>query len=264
MKTYSRLIMVLAAFSYFAQACDAQQEDDARHEKLPTGEEVLLRYVEVTGGKDAYKAIKTTKTTGGFSIPAQGLKGTLEITTVKPGKIASIVEIEGMGNQKQICDGKRCWEDSTMNGVRLVTGAEAKQMKKQSQLEIIYNPKKFFKTMENKGIEKVKGEECYKISLVTKDGDKVESYFSVKTGLQTKSITDLQTPMGPLKTEAFSSGYKKINGISTAMKIEQVFSNGMTQIIQMDKIEYNIDVPDSVFELPEKVQKLIDKTKSKK
>lgn len=232
---------------------------DAQSNTTPSAEEVLMKYVEVTGGADAYKAIESSRTTGNLSVTELGLKATIQVTTSRPNKFVANITIENVGEQKQVCDGVHCWETSTMNGTRLITGVEASQLRKQTNAELIYKPKEFFKTMDNKGIEEVNGENCYRILLVSLDGQTSENFYSVDSGLLHKSVTEHQTPMGPLKMESYSTAYQPFNGILTPTNVEQHFSNGMVQIVSTEKVEYNIDVPEDAFQAPEGIQKMIDK-----
>lgn len=259
MKLGMKVLLAIAAIVF-----GGLQQANAQDDKLPSGEEVLKKYVDATGGEDAYKAIKSSRATGSLSVPAQGINGTLKVTTVKPNKVVADMEIEGFGGSKRVCDGERCWENSTMMGARLITGKEADQMMKQSDMERIYNPKKFFKKMETVGVEDVNGEKCYKVDLVTTEDEEITSYYSVESGLELKSVREQQTQMGPMKIESFSTDYKKFGDLTTAMKVEQKFSNGMSQVIAMDKVEYNVDVDEKAFEAPEAIQKLIDKAEAKK
>ena len=72
------LAAALAAVSVFASG---QSGASAQQAALPAAKDVIARHVEAIGGEAAWKAIKSMRATGTFSLPAQALSGSLELMT---------------------------------------------------------------------------------------------------------------------------------------------------------------------------------------
>lgn len=240
------------------------QQSSAQEEDLPTGESILMKYVENTGGVEKYKSVKNVRIKGTMSVPAQGISGTVDITTVVPDKMAAKVEIEGIGTIENGSNGEATWENSAMMGPRLITGKEADIAKEQSNMERIYNPAKYYKSMKTVGTEEVDGKKCYKVELITKSDDKIQSFYDVESGLELKSIRTIPSQMGPLKVHSYSSDYQEDDGIKTPHKVEQKLDTGMVlQVISMDEVNYNVEIPADAFNPPAAVKKLMDKKAEK-
>ena len=71
---------------------DAQtQPTDAPDAKaLPSGQEVVERYMEVVGGRDAITASSSRILTGTFSLPAQGVEGRLVVHAAAPTRACGV------------------------------------------------------------------------------------------------------------------------------------------------------------------------------
>ena len=253
--------LLLAAFtavvmSGSALMCQAQ-------ENVPTAEEVIAKYVEVTGGLEKYKSIKSMHQQGSMSIPVAGIEGTIDLKMISPDKLAVSVELSGAGNETSGSDGETVWSSSTMTGDRILTGKEAEQTLLEADLRRIYDPASVYKSMEVVGVEEVDGEKCYKLKIIRNSGDEQFEFYSVETGLQTQSKLTAQSPMGPIKIDVEISDYKDVDGLKLPHKMTQTFvDQGMKMEVVMEKIELNPEFEEGTFDLPENIQKIADKKKA--
>ncbi len=232
---------------------------------LPTAESILKTYMEKTGGAEKYQAIKSQRATGTMTVPSQGISGKVAVISVVPNKVAVKVEIEGIGTIESGANGEFAWENSAIMGPRVIDNEkEAAVIMEQSNMERIFEPEKFYKAMETVGTEEVDGKKCYRVELTTQQDEKIESFYEVDSGLELKNVRTVQSQMGPITLQSYSSDYRDVDGIKTPFKVEQKLDTGMVlQIISMDKVEFNVDVPSDAFAIPEPVQKLIDKKAEK-
>lgn len=248
-----RVLLSLAVCVFASTACNSLSAQE-----LPDAKKVLAKYVEVTGGKAKYKAIKTAKISATMSIPEAGISGAMEINFNSKGKMYTKADLGAAGNIERGSDGKTVWEISTIQGARILEGDEAEQTLEEMNFEDILDPEKKYKSMKNLGKTSVNGEECYELELTKKSGKVSNEFYSVKSGLKLKTIMEVATPMGDIKVASFDSNYKKSkNGIMTAWTSEQKFG-ALTQKMEMKSVEFNVDLDEKVFELPQDVKDLID------
>ena len=109
------------------------------------------------------------------------------------------------------------------------------------------------------GVEQVDGEDHYRLEKINKStGDKHVDFYSVKTGLSSKSITPIMTAMGKLKIESMASDYRKVgkSDLITSHKSVQKLPGNIVQEVLIEKIELNPKIDESVFKLPEVIVKL--------
>ena len=259
----SKLRLLLAAICLSTSGATICRAQDDAPAKLPTAAEVIAKYVEVTGGLEKYKAVKSLKQTGTLSIPAAGINGTMEVKVASPDKVLMAVELPGAGNESTGSNGETVWSDSTMSGTRLLVDKEAEQTKREADFRRMYDPASVYKSLEVTGVEDVEGEKCYELKITKNDGDTQMEYYSVKSGLQTKSITTAQSAMGPMEIESMTGEYKEFGGIKFPTKMIQKLPNGMEMVVEFSEIVINPELPADTFALPEKIQKLVKKEQEK-
>ena len=64
---------------------------------LPSAESVLDRYVQVTGGRQAYEKRKTEISHGTLEYTSLGIKGSITRYAAEPDKYYAALDIEGLG-----------------------------------------------------------------------------------------------------------------------------------------------------------------------
>src|SRR5437879_3173720 len=90
------------------------QQAQAPSASLPTVEQVLDKYVQAMGGKDALDKVTTRVMKGSIELPATGdagsiVPGTIEIYMKAPNKRMLIVNIPGNGTDRRGYNGKDGW-----------------------------------------------------------------------------------------------------------------------------------------------------------
>ncbi len=259
----SKFIKLKIAVALFAIGAMTQSGLMAQ-DKLPTADEVIAKYVKVTGGLAKYKAMKTLRQKGTIGIPMAGLEGEIEIKIASPDKFRSKAVIGGAGTEATGSDGKIAWAESTMGGPRLLEGKEKEQAMTQADFNRLFDPGKTYKSMEVTGIEKINGEDCYEMKIVKENGDGQTDYYSVESGLQTLVKTKIVSAMGDITVEISASDYKDVNGIKMPHKMTQfLVDQGMKIEITFDEIEINGEFDKGTFDLPKAIQKLADKKNEK-
>lgn len=228
----------------------AQQTD------LPSAKEIIAKHVEATGGADKYRQLKSMRAEGTISIPQAGISGTIKVVQKLPDKILTITTMSGLGETRQGTDGKIAWENSTIMGPRVLEGEEAEQMIEEADLARVLEPEKHYKEMKCTGVEEIDGEKYYVVELVKNNGRKQVEYYSVDSGLLVRSDITAVTNMGDMKVETTVSDYRDVDGIKTPFKVVQKLPNGITAEIAFSKIEYNVDLADDLFAVPEEIREM--------
>lgn len=231
-------------------------------EKLPSGESIVDRYVQVTGGRAAYEKISSEVTTGRMEMPAQGIKASIKALRGKPGS-RSIVDIEGVGKMEEGSNGSLAWEKSVMTGARVKSGVEQATALRAAAIDREHNWRNYFSAAEVQGLEDVNGESCYKVVLTAKAGKPETRYYSKASGLLLKVAMTMANPMGEIPAESVLSDYREVGGIKTPFKNEMsVMGQKMTMTIE--SVKYNAEIPAEDFALPPDIAALANKAPEKK
>lgn len=257
---FSRFSLTVAALSLLGW-CAPQGYCQATAEKLTTAKQVLARYVEVTGGIEKYKEIQGIAQEGTMSLALAGVEGKMQMKYAGPNRLLLNVDLGGVGTESSGIYGDIGWADSTMTGTRLITGKELEQLQSQTEMRQYYDPESVYKEMEMVGETDVNGQACYALKLTRESGRVEQDFYSVETGLKLKSLMTADTPAGSFEVEVLYNDYQEFSGLKQPVETVQKLPNGLEIVIKTTKFEVNPKIDDSVFELPEKIQKMVEKQK---
>lgn len=227
-------------------------------DSLPSAESVLDRYVQVTGGKQAYDKRKTEIAHGTLEFPALGIKGTITRYAAEPDKYYAVLDVAALGTVEMGVSGTVAWENSALLGPRVKSGVERAEAIREGTMNATVHWRKLYPKVENQGIETLDGEECFKIVMTPLEGQPMTGYFQKKSGLQVKMTTIATTQMGEVPVELLAADYKSFGGILEPSKVTQK-TGPQEFIITMESVEVNPAIPPARFELPAEIRKLVEK-----
>lgn len=241
--------MTSLLFAFFLLAAD----------DLPKGEDVLAKYVEATGGRAAYEKIHGSISKGSMLLPSQNIKGSLTVYESEPSKQVSVADFPGIGKMEEGTDGTIAWSVSALQGARLKEGEEkAAALRAANSENKFLNWKKFYKSVENKGVEDVDGKPCYKLVLTPFEGKGETEFYDKSTGLIVKEAAAVTTPMGEVPVNTLVSDYRKEGDILMPHKLRQSAA-GQTFEITIESVTFNPEIPKERFDPPAEVKALLKK-----
>jgi len=227
-------------------------------EPLPKADEILDKFVEVTGGKAAYEKVHNEKSTGTFEFVGKGVKGSMTLYRAEPNKMYMRVDLENIGAIEDGTDGETAWMLSALQGPHIKEGEERALSLRQATLREPLLWRKMYKSAETAGIENVDGAACYKVVLTPNEGKPQTQYYDKKNNLLVKMTVTLVSQMGEIPSETVFSDYKEQNGILSAHKTRSK-ALGQEFEITIGQIDYNIDMPKDRFDLPNEIKALAKK-----
>ena len=229
---------------------------------LPSAESILDRYVQVTGGKQAYEKRKTEITHGTVDLGAVGIKGSMTRYAAEPDKYYYSVEIDAVGKMETGVNGGVAWENSALLGPRVKTGVERAEAIREGNLNSTANWRKLYPLVKTEGTEIIDGEECYKVVMTPAEGQPIIGYYQKKSGLQIKLTTVASSQMGDIPVELIASDYKNFGGILQPAKVIQK-AGPQEFTITLDRVEANPVIPPEKFALPAEIRQLVNKGAAK-
>jgi hypothetical protein len=227
---------------------------------LPSAESILDRYIEVTGGKQAYQKRKSEISRGTIEYAALGVKGTYVRYAAEPDNYYSTLEIEGLGKVEMGVTGGIAWENSALLGARIKSGVERAEAIREASLNSNLDWRRLYSKVATESIETIDGEECYKVVMTPLEGPPEIGYYQKKSGLEVKMTTVGVTQMGEIPMELVISAYKNLGTILAPSKMTQK-AGPQEMVITLDSVEANPKIPQERFNLPAEVQALAAKTK---
>jgi zinc protease len=218
---------------------------------LPTADEVVDKYVNAIGGKEAYEKLSSRLSKGTFELPAMGASGSLEIHAKAPNKTISIIDIPGFGLVSRCYDGTTGWAQDPQTGIRELTGTELAIQKRGADFFQAVRMKDLYPKRELKGKEKVGEREAYLVEAVPSEGGPVKMYFDTETSLLTRVELEADSPQGKLDVQTVLSDYTEVDGIKLPFTIRQA-TGALDFVIKIQEVKHNVPIDDEKFKKPEK------------
>ena len=215
-------------------------------------DELIAKNIEATGGLEKIKSVKSVKFTGKFL--TQGMEFPFTMIQKRPEKMRIEAEIMG-STMVQVFDGEKGWGINPMTGSsdpQPMSGMEEKSFKLQADMDgplMDYADKGY--TVEYLGEEDVEGTPAYKLKVDTNNGIVMNIFFDKEYFLNIKSSNAITVDENEFETQTYSSDYQEVDGMVMPFAIETRSGDTVLNQVMMEKVEYNVEVDDSIFEMPE-------------
>lgn len=214
-----------------------------------TAEQILDRAAQTETPRAAFTRIKTMHLKGQMSVPAQGIRGDIEIYWKSPNKILVVQTVAGVGEVRQGFDGKVGWEKNPLTGLRRLQGAELEQFKHTSDNTATARWRQFVRSPKLQGTQKVGNFETYVINAMTTYGAAVTFYIDTKQFLTRRIDMEVVMQGGKVPTVQFLEDYRKVGGIYYPFRIRQQ-ALGIETVVTIQQVRHNVALRDSLFQMP--------------
>ncbi len=201
------LLVVPMAFVRISAAVNAQEGSGSP----PKAEEILDKYLEVTGGKALYQSLKTIVSEGAFEIVGTSSRGFYTAYEAQPNKTRTVFEFFGGDKEEQGTVGDVAWARSTSDGPSLREGEEKTIALREATFNSMLNWHSLYRKAETTGTEKVGERPCYKVLFTPATGSPVTMYFDIESGFLVKSFITLKGPKGDIRSENLYDDYRESN-----------------------------------------------------
>jgi hypothetical protein len=222
---------------------------------LPSGESLMARYIQVTGGEAAYAKIKNVSMAGDIEMAGRNVAGSVSI--VEAGEKAYMaLDFAGIGKVEECYDGVNAWESSAISGPRLLEGDEKASIRQASSIAVITGWRDIYKQTRTVGSEEVEGKPAWKVEMTPKEGQPETFYFDQESGLLVRVKSVLSSAMGDINSDLEMSDYRDIDGIRSPLTMtEKVMSQNI--VMRFTSVVYNGMIPSGRFDPPAEVAALL-------
>lgn len=228
---------------------------------LPLGEDLLRNFIERSGGTDAYARAKSVEMTGTVEIAGRNIGG--KVSMVEEGKKSwTSMELPGIGKIEIGFDGDTAWENSALQGPRIIEGQEKSAMERSSSFALATSWRNEYKSVRTTGEEAADGKPAWKVEMTPKDGNVENFDFDKESGMLVRIATVMSSPLGEIPTDMVLSDYRPVDGIRTPFVMTQN-AMGQSIVMKFDKVVYNAPVEPGRFDPPDAVKALLAKRPAK-
>jgi hypothetical protein len=222
---------------------------------LPKADSILDAFVEKSGGREAVGRIANRRTTATMTMSMLPVPAKVTTYVTASGPFRCTIESPAVGRIEYGSDGTTVWEVVPMAGPRIKEGMERMRFQSLYGLDLPARWRTTFKSVECAGLETVGDRPAYKVTAVKPDGYTITYFFDRETGLPAKIFYPMETALGLSVQEIILDDYQAAAG--TIFPYRQVRKeSGREMTLTFIGVEYNVDIPEGTFALPEAVLKL--------
>lgn len=209
-------------------------------------DQILNRYEEATGGKEAIAAIKSYRLEGTFNLA--GITGSIEGWRKDP-KTLAILKFPSGGTLKKGFDGETHWFQTPVGTFTDNRPEEIAKLERDAEAYSAGKIRSQFDTMKLEHKARLSGREMHVIEGKPLKGPAEKLYFDVETGLLARWDMARRESNRTVFVKVHLDDYREVSGVQTPFKVRFGYES-FNLTIQVDKLEHNIPVDDALFRKP--------------
>ncbi len=217
--------------------------------RAQTVDEIIAKNIQAKGGLEKLKGTNSVKMTGVATV--QGTKVPIVTVSKRPNMMRNEMEMAG---QKLIqgFDGTSMWMSVPgMPPQEVPAGPQTEILKRNSQFDPLFiDYKEKGHKIEPKGKTTDAGKDVYHLVVTTKDGQVAHYYIDMATGLETKTVMEIEDPAMKGQLEMRMSDYRNVDGRMIPFTILQVMNGNTVAELRFEKVEFNVSLDDALFKMP--------------
>ena len=204
--------------------------DSTRVASMPSVSEILDKYLEASGGRDALEKITSRVATGTVELTSLGVKGTVEFVERAPNQSSVIINAPGLGIMQRTFDGRRAWLQDPVQGIIRFTGLGLEMIKEGAVFNKPAKLKELFPSAVLIGKEKLGGKDVYVVRMGFE-----KWYFDAEGGLLLR------------KGNIYYDDYREVDGVKLPFKLRDEVLASAGIIYQLTEIKHNVKIDEAKF-----------------
>ncbi len=216
--------------------------------QTPTIDQVLDKAITALGGRAAMEKITSRTGKGTIEIPDAGMSGSIQVYEKAPNMNAVMIDLGGM-QIRQAFDGTVAWEENPQEGMKVKTGVELAEAKREATFNPELKMKQLYTKLTVRGREKVGASDAWVVDAVPAEGSPVVFYFDVESGLPVRMDVTRDSPQGQIPVQSYLEDYRAVDGVKVAHVMRQVTSM-FTMTMRLSEVKHNVTLDDKMFKKP--------------
>lgn len=254
-------LVFLSSNVAFAQSDSSSPSVEEPAAISPDARMIIDRYIEATGGRQAWESLQSVQGNGTVSIPAASISGTAEFC-ITPDAYRNTFNMSG-GNMKDATivtgrNGDVVWqltgESGHYNG-KIIEGVARSKSLRQFQFNQMLDLAANFSRIELADIEAVDGKPAFRLDMVPRENpDVVESrFFDQATHLIVRNLVK----EGGSVQESFYGDYVRVGPVMMHTTTKKMSSGVVLMQVELKNILVNKPYLDKYEKMPYEIKVLL-------
>lgn len=220
---------------------------DAKTEApLPSADEILARYIQALGGREALSKL-TARISKGSRVGADGVLVPEEVYEKAPNKLLVVTKYPGRSLTVGF-NGERAW-NGDQERVSEVTGGELAELQREATFNKELSLRDLYLSMNVAGVARIGGKEACVIVAKSRAGNPEKLYFDTGTGLLVRRYWESTTVFGPFPLQTDYEDYQRADGVMIPLTIRWSMP-GRSWGRRIAEVEQNVLIEDERFTPP--------------
>jgi carboxyl-terminal processing protease len=202
---------------------------------LPSAEEIVQRFLEVSGGEEVLRKISSRISTGSIEVPLTGLRGNVEIYELAPNKKSIIVNIRGYGVFQRTWDGTKGWVQDPLQGYIDLGSSAIARVNTEADLLSLLTLRQSGAALRLMGKLKVNDRDVFVVQATYPGPVRKVWYFDTENGLLLR------------KDNVYYEDYRAVDGLKLPFTIRDESFSGFAAVMKLDTIKQNVAVDEAKF-----------------
>lgn len=246
--------LLLLAVAMTAQlSCLRRTATEARPKASPPPTEqeivdqILNRYEQALGGREAIDSIKSYKLEGAFE--AAGMVGMVQNWRKEPLKTLTVMEFPRLGTLRKGFDGQTHWLQTPAGTVADSSPQQIGELERDSEVYVAGRIRSMFDTMRLESRARLNSRDMYVVEGKPARGPAEKLFFDVENGLLVRWDMARREGNRTVFVRVHLNDYKDVNGVKVPFNVRFAFES-FTCIIKVGQIEANVPIDDAIFKKP--------------
>lgn len=211
-------------------------------------EQILERYEQALGGKEALDALKSYRMKATFTLT--GMTGTIEAWRKEPLKSLSITTFPRIGTLKKGFDGETRWVQTPAGTISDSSPQEIAELEREADAYSAGKIRAFFDTLKLEPKAWLSGRDVYVIEGKPAKGPAEKLYFDVENGLLLRwDMARRQNDRRTVFVKIHFDDYRDVGGVKLPFKMRFAFEHFNFNVL-VNEVEHNIPIDDAIFTKP--------------
>jgi len=222
----------------------------------PSLDDIIQKHIDGMGGLEKLRAMQSVRMSGKVVMGGGQMEAPLNMQMRRPHSMRMEIILQGRAIVTAF-DGTTAWMINPMQGSsdpQKMGEDETKSMKDQADPDgsVLVNYKDKGHQVELLGKEEVEGTPAWKLKVTYKTGNIDYTYLDAASYLVLK-VSGKRKQMGQeFDIDSFPGNYKPVNGVLLPHTVENKMGGRTIMQMVFDKIEPNVALEDSIFQMPAK------------
>jgi zinc protease len=211
-------------------------------------DQILQRYEQALGGKEAIDAITSYRMKGRFQLAS--MTGTIEGWRKEPRKTLTVVEFPRIGTLRKGFDGETRWVQTPAGTFTDSSPQEIAELERDAEVYGVGRIKPLFDSMKLENKVRLSGRDVYMVEGKPARGPAEKLFFDAESGLLVRwDMARRKEGRGTVFVKVHLEDYKDVSGVKVPFKVRFAFES-FTFMVQLDELEHNVSIDDAVFRKP--------------